>query len=82
MIVIKSRVKLTKFLISKIAKINFNQKHFLIWSLAYLQHQQIHAPFDVFENFGSRIMLDWVESYRSEITEFTKLSMYNFDDVT
>ena len=62
-------------------KINFNQKNFLIWSLAYLQNQQIHAPFDIFENIGTKIMLDWVDSYRSEITEFTRLSTYNYFDI-
>lgn len=61
-----------------IPKINFNQKHFLIWSLAYLQHRQIHAPFDVFENFNTNIMLDWVKHYEEDIIGFTQSSMYSY----
>lgn len=59
-------------------KINFNQKYFLLWALAYLRHQQIDAPFDVFESFGTNIMLDWVKSYEEDIIEFTQSSMYSY----
>jgi hypothetical protein len=62
-------------------KINFKQKHFLIWSLASLQHQEIPAPFDIFENFGNKIMLDWIKSYETEIIEFTRLSLYDHNNI-
>jgi hypothetical protein len=62
-------------------KINFKQKQFLIWSLAYLQNSEIPAPFDVFENFGTPIMMDWINEHQEKITEYTKKSLFEIDTI-
>jgi hypothetical protein len=62
-------------------KINLKQKHFLIWSLAYLQNSKISAPFDVFENFGTPIMLDWINEHQEKIISHTKKSLFEIDNV-
>ena len=58
-------------------KVNFNQKQFIIWCLAYLQNQNIHAAFDVFENFNTKIMKDWIYDHKSICEDFTNYNLYH-----
>ena len=62
-------------------KINFKQKQFLIWSLAYLQNSEIQASFDVFENFGTPIMMNWIGEHQEKIISHTKKSLFEIDNV-
>lgn len=56
--------------------INFSQKSFQIWCLAYLQDQGYNAPFNVYEYFGSQTMLDWLFDYQKEIVDYTRSNTY------
>jgi hypothetical protein len=52
--------------------INFNQKFFRIWQLAFLQNTKEHpAPFQVFEKFNTLEMQHWLSSKRELVREFT-----------
>jgi hypothetical protein len=50
---------------------NFQNKLFKIWALAFLQNNNHKAPADVFYNFENPVINDWILDNKNLILDYT-----------
>jgi len=61
--------------------VNINHKLFLIWCLAFLQNTNELAPFDVYEEFGSTQMTDYILTKKELILDYTNENLLNLKEL-
>ena len=61
-------------------RMNFKNKLFKIWALAFLQNNNHEAPADVFYNFENRVIDDWILDNKNLILDYTASNCQNFSN--
>jgi hypothetical protein len=59
--------------------INFKHKLFKVWALAFLQNNNFTSPTNLFDNFESTIIDDWILSNKDLILDYTNSNYINLN---